>query len=178
MPAERVVQSSPPASPLKVVASAALLIAAVAAAWLLAMGRRGPEHTWEAIAAHAPGNTRIALARGRTCDTGICQTLWIGANRDSATLVSTLGATDRVDEIVWTNDGRRVAFLVNGHQLRLYDGETLSPAGQFSLITPEGNPSSRIARGVTFSENGRAVTFDDCPRARSGCRSGLVAVPQ
>lgn len=179
MPAERVVPSSRPApSTLKLVAYVALLAAAVAAVWLLAAGRRASEHTWEAVAAEAPGNTRIAFARARNCDTGVCETLWIGTNRESATLVSTLGATERVDEIVWTIDGKRVAFLVNGYQLRLYDGDTLSPAGQFSLITPEGNPSSRIARGVTFSENGRAVTFDDCPRARSGCRSGLVAVPQ
>jgi hypothetical protein len=31
---------------------------------------------------------------------------------------------------------------------------------------------------VTFSENGKAVTFDDCPRNRSGCRAGVVGVPQ
>ena len=37
-------------------------------------------------------------------------------------------------------------------------------------------PSSRLARGVTFSQNGAAVTFDDCPRGRSGCKPGLAAV--
>jgi hypothetical protein len=169
--------SSATAATLRVVAYVVLLAAAVAAAWLLAVGRPDA-HTWEAVAANAPGNTRIAFARARECDAGICQTVWIGNNRENATLVSTLAAGERVDEIAWTNDGRRVAFLVNGYQLRLFDGETLSPAGQFSLFTPDGHPSSRIARGVTFSENGRAVTFDDCPRRTSGCRSGLVAVPQ
>jgi hypothetical protein len=29
---------------------------------------------------------------------------------------------------------------------------------------------------VTFSQNGAAVTFDDCPRGHSGCKSGLAAV--
>jgi hypothetical protein len=178
VPAERAVPPSRPASALKLLAYLVLLAAATAAAWLLVFGRPGAEHSWEAVAANAPGNTRVAFARARKCDAGICQTLWIGSNRETATLVSTLPGTERVDEIVWTNDGRRVGFLVNGYQLRLYDGGTLSPAGQFSLLTPDGLPSSRIARGVTFSENGRAVTFDDCPRARSGCRSGLVAVPQ
>jgi hypothetical protein len=137
------------------------------------------ENTWEAVTAHAPGNAKIAFARARICAAGICETLWIGATRESATLVSALaGASEHVDEIAWTPDGKRVGFLINGYQLRMYDAETLTPAGQFSLITPDGTPSSRIARGVTFSENGRAVTFDDCPRARSGCRPALVAVPQ
>jgi hypothetical protein len=45
-----------------------------------------------------------------------------------------------------------------------------------NLIEPDANPTSRFARGVTFSQNGAAVTFDECPRGRSGCKSGLVAV--
>ena len=179
MPAERFVPSPHGGtSVLKLVAYVLLFVAVAAAVWVVVVGRQGSEHTWDAITAHAPGPGRVALARARPCETGTCQTLWIGPNRETATHVSTLAANEHVHEIVWTSDGRRVAFLVNGYQLRLYDGETLSPAGQFSLITPDGNPSSRIARGVTFSENGRAVTFDDCPRARSGCRAGLVAVPQ
>ena len=163
---------------MKLLLNGALLLAAVAGAMLVAVGR-SDRHEWEVLSANTQGNTRIAFVRGRNCDAGICQTLWIGPKRETATMVSALApGTERVDEIAWTNDGQRVGFLVNGYQLRLYDGESLAPAGQFSLITPDGVPSSRIARGVTFSENGRAVTFDDCPRYRSGCRSGLVAVPQ
>ena len=179
MSSERSVSSSGASGgTLKLLAYVVLLIAVVGAAWLLVVGRSN-QHDWEVLSANAPGNTRIAFVRGTNCAAGVCQTLWIGANRQTATLVSPLAAgSERVDEITWTNDGKRVAVLVNGYQLRLYDGESLAPAGQFSLITPDGVPSSRIARGVTFSENGRAVTFDDCPRHRSGCRAGLVAVPQ
>jgi hypothetical protein len=163
---------------MKFLLNGALLLAAVAGAMLVAVGRPD-RHEWEALSANTQGNARIAFVRGRNCDAGICQTIWIGPTRETATMVGTLApGTERVDEITWTTDGKRVGFLVNGYQLRLYDGETLAPAGQFSLITPDGVPSSRIARGVTFSENGRAVTFDDCPRHRSGCRAGLVAVPQ
>ena len=36
--------------------------------------------------------------------------------------------------------------------------------------------ASRVARGVTFSANGAAVTFDDCPRGHSGCKPAMVAV--
>jgi hypothetical protein len=45
-----------------------------------------------------------------------------------------------------------------------------------SLIDPDGFPPSRIARGITFSDNGAAVTFDDCPRGHSGCKPALLAL--
>jgi hypothetical protein len=164
--------------PLKLFVWVALLLAAVAAVALLARKERS-EHEWEVVFSTAPGKARVALVRDRNCETGPCQSLWIGASRESATQVATLAAGDeRCDEIAWTPDGTRVGFLVNGYQLRVHDAQTLTPAGTISLIEPDGNPTTRIARGVTFSENGRAVTFDDCPRGRSGCRSGLMAVPR
>ena len=177
MSAERPVPSPQPTA-LKGCTYGLAAIAVLAALALLAW-RQSDGHTWEELAVNAPGNAKVALVKARRCSAGTCRTLWIGPTRDAAALVGTLAAaSERVDEIVWTRDGMRVAFLVNGYQLRLYDADTLSPAGQFSLITPDGSPSPRIARGVTFSENGRAVTFDDCPRAHSGCRAGLVAVPR
>ena len=48
--------------------------------------------------------------------------------------------------------------------------------GALAIIDPDGFPSSRIARGVTFSANGAAITFDDCPRSHSGCKPGMVAI--
>ena len=74
------------------------------------------------------------------------------------------GPAEQAGEIAWTPDGGRVAFIVNGYQLRIFDGRTGANLGAVSLIEPDGSPSSRIARGVTFSANGAAVTFDDCPR--------------
>ena len=129
------------------------------------------------FAASADG-TRAAWADERRCWSGPCQTLWIGANRGNATKVATLESTEHCDEIVWTRDGSRVAFLINGSQLRFYDPASLAPAGQITLVQPQTGPNRSIARGVTFSENGAAITFDDCPRGRSGCRAGLAAVPR
>ena len=152
----------------------AVVLGLVAAAFML--GTRFA--TREAAFAASADGTRAAWADDRRCWSGPCQTLWIGANRGNATKVATLEGPSHCDEIVWTRDGTRVAFLVDGAQLRFYDPSSLAPAGQITLVQPQTGPHQSIARGVTFSENGRAITFDECPRGRSGCRAGLAAVPR
>jgi hypothetical protein len=119
---------------------------------------------------------RIGFVREGPCGSGRCQTLWIGGTREDAKQVASLPDTDRCEEIAWASDGYRVGFVIDGYQLRIFDGHTGEPKGQVNLFEPEGSPSSRIARGVTFSTNGAAVTFDNCPRHSSGCRSDMVAV--
>ena len=132
----------------------------------------------EAVFAASPDGRRVAYATDRQCASGPCQTLWIGADRQGASKVATLGAADgRCDEIVWTRDGSRVAFLVDGRDLLFYDAGSLAPAGRLDLLPTDAASRDRLVRGVTFSENGRAVTYDECPRGRSGCRAGLAAVP-
>jgi hypothetical protein len=86
------------------------------------------------------------------------------------------GDAETADQIAWTPDGGRVGFLVNGYQLRIFDARTGANLGAVNLIEPDGSPPSRIVRGVTFSNNGAAVTFDECPRTHSGCKPGLVAI--
>jgi hypothetical protein len=84
--------------------------------------------------------------------------------------------SEHCDEIAWAADGYRVGFVINGYQLRIFDGAARKPINQVNLIEPDGTPSSHVVRGVTFSQNGAAVTFDECPRVGSGCKSGLAAV--
>jgi hypothetical protein len=126
--------------------------------------------------AEAPGGARVAFTRESPCEQGTCTSLWLGAARDSATEV-TAYRPGTCSELSWTRDGTRVACVLGGVQLDIYNAESLAPAGRLRLI-PESDSASRLARGVTFSENGRAVTFDDCPRSHSGCRPSLVAVPE
>ena len=83
---------------------------------------------------------------------------------------------DRCEAIAWSADGYRMGFLVNGYELRVFDAEPRKQVAQVKLAEPGGTPSTRIARGITFSPNGAAVTFDDCPRFTSGCKSGLVGI--
>jgi len=127
--------------------------------------------------ANAPAGNGVAYVLEGRCAAGACQSLWVGATVKTARTVETLsGPSEQADEIAWTPDGGRVGFVVNGYQLRLFDAHTGSNLGAIAIIDPDGFPSSRIARGVTFSANGAAITFDDCPRDRSGCKSGFVAI--
>jgi len=149
-------------------------VAVAAVAFVL--GRRFSER--DVRAAAAPIGALVASVTERSCLDGRCQVLWVGAHGQTPTKVTTLNAGQTCDEIAWTSDGTRVAFLIDGYQLRLYSGASAVPAGQLTLIVPDAQPTTRVARGITFSENGRAITFDDCPRGRSGCRAGLAAIPQ
>lgn len=125
----------------------------------------------------APDSSRVAAVRLAPCGTAWCEGLWLGTDAAGATLLTTLPPDrEHAGEIAWSKDSRRVAFLINGHQLRIYDAQTRAPAGQLDLVPADATPSTRIARGVTFSDNGAAITFDDCPRHTSGCRPGLIAM--
>jgi hypothetical protein len=160
----------------------ATLIAVVAVGVLAAsagytVGLRSAGERRIVMSAEAPGRIpRVALVRETRCQGEPCHTLWLGADQASATRVAQLTPSDTVDEITWAADGYLVGFVVNGYQLRVFDPETLTARTQVDLLEADRRPTSRIARGVTFSTNGAAVTFDDCPRHTSGCKSGLKAV--
>ena len=129
------------------------------------------------LAVKAPAGDAVAYVFEARCAEGLCQSLWIGKDMKQAKMAEMLsGPSEQAGEIAWTPDGSRVAFIVNGYQLRLFDARGGANLGAMSLIEPDGFPSSRIARGVTFSANGAAVTFDDCPRTHSGCKPGFVAI--
>ena len=129
------------------------------------------------MASASPARDAVAFVFEGRCAGGFCQALFVGPNlRDARSVEALSGSSERADQIAWTPDGGRVAFLINGYQLRVFDAHTGVNLGAVSLFEPDGSPSSRIARGVTFSSNGAAVTFDDCPRVHSGCRAGLVAL--
>lgn len=151
----------------------ALALAVIAATFVLGtkLARR------DTIVAGSADGSRVARAEDRRCWSGPCQALWIGVRGGDATRVATLEGTGRCREIVWTRDGSRVAFLIDAGQLRFFDPASLAPAGQISLL-PEQAGGRAVVRGITFSDNGRAITYDECPLGRSGCRSGIAAVPR
>ena len=158
--------------------NAAFLLVAMApafAAVYLAGKRVGAVH--ELMAASPSNAQKVALVKKQPCTNGWCETLWLGNTRSDAVKVAELvPGSEHCDEIAWAADGYRVGFVINGYQLRIFDGVARKSINQVNLIEPDGTPTSRIVRGVTFSQNGAAVTFDECPRGRSGCKSGLTAV--
>jgi hypothetical protein len=157
--------------------AAALVGAALGAGTTLVL-RREPHRV--AATATAPDKSRVATAREKPCgEPGRwCSELSIGPSRESGTVVAAYDdPAVTCDEIVWTPDGKRVGFVMRGRELRLFDPVSLREIGLVRLVTDEA-AQTRRARGVTFSENGRAVTFDDCPRGQSGCRAGVVGIPQ
>lgn len=156
--------------------ASAALAAAAGVACGYTVGKRVGDRPREVLASAPPSGARIAFVREAPCGQGRCQTLWLGETRADATEVAALGARDRCEDIAWSQDGYRMGFLVNGYELRVFDSEPRRQVAQLNLVEPDGVPSSRIARGITFSTNGAAVTFDDCPRETSGCRSGLAAI--
>ena len=137
---------------------------------------RGSADPYLALSSAAPAGGAVAEVRVDRCGTGWCEGLWVGPSNDGAVRVAQLSKGERTDEIVWTADSKRVAFLVNGHQLWIFDVATQAPAGRLNLVDADGPPTTRVARGVTFSANGAAITFDDCPRIRSGCKPGMIAI--
>lgn len=159
---------------LKAAALVVVTVAVVAAAYFAGKRTGAVQDVLSASPAEA---RRLAFIRKEPCTGGWCETIWMGKTKEDVVRVASLAAgTEHCDEIAWARDGFRVGFVINGYQLRIFDAESRKQVGQVNLIDPDGTPSSRIVRGVTFSQNGAAVTFDDCPRGRSGCKSGLAAV--
>jgi hypothetical protein len=151
--------------------------AAIAAALLALPGcSRDADDPYVALASAAPTGGGRAEVRVDRCGSGWCEGLWLAPANERTVRVTLLSKGDRCDEITWTKDGKRAAFLVNGHQLWLFDVAGRSPAGRVNLVEADGQPTTRVARGVTFSDNAAAITFDDCPRGRSGCRPGMIAI--
>jgi len=153
-------------------ALAAFVIALVsfAAGWMLGARRT-------IVTVPSPAGDAVAFVSEARCATGRCQALRIGQTPSGGVrTLELLTGDEHAEEVAWTQDGGRVGFLVNGYQLRVFDAHTGANLGAVSLIDPDGFPPSRIARGVTFSGNGAAVTFDDCPREHSGCKPGLLAL--
>lgn len=151
--------------------------AIAAACALLSLAACRPRIERYAALEWSADRSRVAFSRDRLCEKGPCETLFVGSSVESATALEGLAdGQETADDIAWTKDARRVAFLVNGRQLRIYDAETGKPAGKVNLFADEPGSADRIARGVTFSDNGAAVTFDDCPREHAGCRAGMIGI--
>jgi hypothetical protein len=156
--------------------SAAIAAGALAGFAGFVAGKRAADADRIVMTATPQSADRVAIVREYPCDGGRCQSLWLGGTSDDATEVMRMTGGDKVEEIAWSTDGTLVGFVVNGYQLRVFEAATKNARATVELFKPDRIPSSKIARGVTFSANGFAVTYDECPRTTAGCKSGLSAV--
>ena len=178
MSAQRSVPSAAaPGSTVRVIAALLLGIAVGAAiALLLTASATDATRRRTTITSSSPDKSRVAVVQEGPCSTGICEELRLGDSEAASVTIASLGSRSCA-EVVWTPDGKRVAFVIDGSEMSIYDAQSGKLAGTVRLLTNEA-AQTRLARGITFSENGRAATFDDCPRGHSGCRAGVVGVPQ
>ncbi len=173
-------RSVPPPRPTAALIAALVLGAALGAGATLVLRDVDRGHASRTTATgSSPDKSFVATAAEKPCANGDgwCAELRVGKAGDAGRVVAGYEApAARCDEIVWTPDGKRVGFVV-GHELRLFDPQSLKEIGTVRLVSEDAALTRRV-RGVTFSDNGRAVTFDDCPRTHSGCRAGVVGIPQ
>jgi hypothetical protein len=178
MSAERALSPAAPSRSAGRLIAALVLGIALGASGALLVTARTTDASRRRVTARAvsPDKSRTAVAIEVRCPEGTCQELRLGASEDLTNTVTVL-SNRSCSEITWTPDGKRVAFLIDGSEITIYDAQSAKLAGTVRLLTAEAL-QTRMARGITFSENGRAATFDDCPRTHSGCRAGFVGVPQ
>jgi hypothetical protein len=96
---------------------------------------------------------------------------------DSETEVRRLNEqTGTADEIAWAPDGSLAGVLVNGSKFMVIEAAGRRVLYELPLL--EQQDGSRVARGVGFSANAMAITFDDCPTIGAGCRPRFMALPR
>lgn len=174
MPTERLVPAAPARRSLIFAFAAGV---AIGAAVLALVQRQAGAQPFQVMRAPSPDRSRIAIAESRACAARpACVTLRLGASEATASRVQAFDGRG-VDQIVWTPDGSRVGFVLDASQVLLFDAASGKHEGTVRLLSDEA-AQTRLARGITFSENGRAMTFDDCPRNHAGCRAAVVGVPQ
>ena len=104
------------------------------------------------------------------------QRVMIGSGNDT-TEVRRLGEdTGPAGEVMWAPDGSVAGVVLNGSKLMVIEAASRRVLYELPLL--EKQDGSRIARGVGFSANALAITFDDCPRTGAGCRPRFMALPR
>lgn len=78
--------------------------------------------------------------------------------------------------LIWAPDGSIAGVLRGGATLVVIDAANARVLYEQPLL--ERMDGTRVARGVGFSTNAMAVTFDDCPREGAGCRPQFLALPR
>lgn len=119
----------------------------------------------------SPDGNRIAEVRSRWTIDPPAHSLWLqrGFRQTPLHLTNLAEDQDWCDQIFWSPNGAQVAFLVRGVRLLVFDAATGEPFKDVPLVPVDGYPGSLEARSLTFSADGRSVSFSSCKRRSSRC---------
>jgi hypothetical protein len=78
-------------------------------------------------------------------------------------------------EIMWAPDASLAGVVISGSKLAVIDPASARILYELPLL--EQQDGTRVARGIGFSANAIAITFDDCPKRGAGCRPRFMALP-
>ncbi len=77
--------------------------------------------------------------------------------------------------MLWSPDGSLAGVVIDGATLVVIDPQARRVIYELPLL--EQRDGSRTTRGLGFSANAMAITFDDCPKRGAGCRARFMALP-
>lgn len=89
--------------------------------------------------------------------------------------VRPLASDEEAGALIWSPDGSLAGAVIGGAALAVIDPAARRVIYELPLL--EQRDGSRMARGVGFSANAMAITFDDCPKTGAGCRARFMALP-
>lgn len=89
--------------------------------------------------------------------------------------VRALAPEEEPGDVLWSPDGSLAGVVIDGAKLVVIDPQARRVIYELPLL--EQRDGSRMARGLGFSANAMAITFDDCPKRGAGCRPRFMALP-
>lgn len=102
------------------------------------------------------------------------QAVWIASGGEDVE-VRRLAPGEEPGDLLWSPDGSLAGVVVDGAALVVVDPHARRVLYELPLL--EQRDGSRMARGLGFSSNAMAITFDDCPKRGAGCRARFMALP-
>lgn len=147
-----------------------LPIAAVAG---FAAGRASKEMGTVAQAWSPDGRSYVAVERRFSF--GPADERLLVATGDQQVELRALTPEAQVGNMIWANDSALAGVVIGGSTLAVIDPAEARILYELPLL--EVRDGSRFVRGVGFSANALAITFDDCPRQGAGCRPRFMALP-
>jgi hypothetical protein len=137
----------------------------------VALAASGCGHKNVVLRTPSPDGQQAAEVRSHWALDPPSQSLWIQNEGEAPRKLAKLGEdSEWCEQILWRPDSSKVAFLINGVRLDVYDAKGANLIKQVSLVPPDRDPGSRQARDVRFSPAGDVVEFRDCSRSQPDCK--------